>query len=670
MRSDSGTSWLPRACLLVCLAAFMSAPALGRAADEPTLGEALDARLPGRENLESLERALTPPSSGARWRGLPVFGRDLFASADARFEPVADAPVAPDYVLGPGDQLVLFASGLSDTSYTLAIDREGKVFVPRVGTVFLWGLAFADAESLLRARLATVFRNTRVQVSMGRVRALDVFVLGAAHRPGKVTLNGLATALHALAAAGGPDALGSLRDVRVLRGKQHVGTLDLYDFLLRGDRSGDVRLQAGDVVFVGLAQAQVGVQGEVRRPGVYETTGPVTLRALLEMAGGATPFADVARIRIERVDPHGGFRLQDVPLNHGRGVDPDSLMLSSYDLVTVFPLRERTRNVVTLDGFVRQPGEYELAPGMRLSALLTPDRLLPEADLERAELRRVDPRTFQVEVRAIAPRDAWSGTDDPELRPLDAVSVYSSARFPRSVIVEGEVARPGAYTIAPEERLSSVLDRAGGVRPRGHLPAAVFVRRSAARHERTVHTEFVQRQTIELARRRAELAAAGDTAAAAALARAEADLAAALAIRTDPGRVVLELDPAGRWRGTARDPVLEDGDRFVVPTAPAVVSVVGSVMNPGSVLARRGASFADYVRLAGGATRHADLARAYVLRANGAAVPRADAGRIGPGDALVVPPRESKPANRLLGAGGRFLGEIAGAAALIYAATR
>ncbi len=634
--------------------------------------DALSRQNPGREGVESVRRSLTVPSPESRWRGLPEFGRELFRDTLQRFTPIENTPVGPDYVLGPGDNLLVFVSGLSDTSYSLTLDREGKVFLPRVGSVFLWGLSFADAEALLRGRIATVLRNARVQVSMGRVRAMDVFVLGAVTRPGKYTLAGLATAFHALSAAGGPSSLGSLRDIRVLRANREVARLDLYPFLLRGDRGNDIRLQAGDVVFAGLAQARVGIQGAVVRPGVYESIGPLTLRALLGMAGGPSPFADLSRIRIERVDANGGFRLQDLPLDHGHGLDPDSLTLSAYDLVTVLQLNERMRNLVTLDGFVRHPGEYELLPAMSLSQLLTRDRVLPEADLDHAELRRVDPVSFAVQVRPFSIRALWEGRGDLPLQPLDAVSVFSSARLPRSVVLDGEVVRPGTYAVVPGERLSQVLARAGGVTPRGYLRAAVFTRRSAADRERRFVREFVQRQRLELARQEAALLQSGDSTGAVAALRSQARMLDALERQSDPGRVALRLDESGRWMGTDRDPVLEDGDRLVVPARPGTVTVLGSVMNPGTVMARRGASFADYVRLVGGPSRQADAGRGYVLKANGEALPRQGAGRIEPGDAIVVPPREltAPSAGRSLLAGVRLVAELATTAALVLAVTR
>jgi protein involved in polysaccharide export with SLBB domain len=390
------------------------------------------------------------------------------------------------------------------------------------------------------------------------------------------------------------------------------------------------------------------------------------------MAGGASPFADLGHIRVERVDANGGFRLQDLPLDHGHGINPDSLMLSNYDLVTVLPLNERVHNVVTLDGFVRHSGEYELTPGMRLSQALPRDAVLPEAELEQAELRRVDPVTFAVQIRPVSLLKAWSGADDPVLQPLDAISVFSRARFPHTVTLEGEVTRAGAYGITPGERLSDVLKRAGGVSVNGWLPASSFIRRSAAVQEREFRRDFVQRQRLSLAEQQTQLAQAGDSTTAMALMRAQGALTAALAEQSDPGRVVLRLDNEGKWIHSTDDPVLEDGDRLVVPTRPATVTVLGSVMNPGTLVARRRASLGDYVRLAGGVSREADLGHSYVLRASGEAVPRQAAHWIEPGDAIVVPPREAGTGGfgRAFAGSARFLIEVSGTAALIIAASR
>jgi polysaccharide biosynthesis/export protein len=661
-------------CAVLALIGLAVAPprAAVAAGTEATVNDLLGAPAPGREAISGLQRSLATPTAAARWRGLPAFGRDLFARGADRLAAIEEAPIGPDYVLGPGDNLVVFVSGATDATWPLALDREGKVFLPRVGSTFLWGLTFADAEALIHARLATVFRDARVQVSMGRLRPLEVFVLGAVAAPGRYTLSGMATSFHALAAAGGPSHIGSLRDVRVMRGDKVAARLDLYPFLLEGDRSQDVRLQSGDVVYVGLTHALVGIQGAVVRPGVFESDGPLTLRRLLAYCGGPTAFADVERIQVERLDANGGFRLQDLPLDHGHGVDPDSLMLLDGDLVTVLPLESRRRNLVTLDGYVRHAGEYELVPGMTLAQLLSRDRLLPEAALDRAELRRVDPHTFEVEVRPFSVEKVWAGADDLALQPLDAVTIFSSARLPRTVSLEGEVTRPGTYTIAPGERLSSVLERGGGVTAAGSLRAARFSRRSVASQQSRYDREIAERQRVDLARQQVRLAQSSDSNAVQTLVRAQAELARAEAARDEHGRLVLHLDDDARWMGSADDPVLEDGDRFEVPLVPTSVTVMGSVMNPGNVTARPRNSFDDYITLAGGTDDVADAGRAYLIRANGETVPRSRAGTVRAGDDVVVPAREvhGEPISRAFGSGARFFIEMATAAALVAVVLR
>lgn len=630
--------------------------------------DSLSRSLPGTLAGSSLSRALRTPTAGQRWEGLAPFGRDMF-DADHALAPVEGGPIGPDYVLGPGDQLQVFISTFADTSYTLTLDREGKAFVPRVGSTFLWGMSFAEAERLVRGRIESVFRNARVQISMGRVRALEVYVLGNVQRPGKVTLSGAATSFHALAAAGGPNSLGGIRELRVVRGMHELTRPDLYPFLLEGDRSRDVRLENGDVLFVPVAGGRVGVRGEVARPAVYEMRGPLTLRALLALAGGPTSFADLARVRIERVLANGGFRMEDVLLQGPRGADPDTLQLHDQDLVTVLPLAERVQNMVTLDGFVRHPGDYELRTAMKLSDLLSRDRVLPEADLDHAEFRRIDPHTLTATVTAFSVRKLWDGEGDLELRPLDAVTVFSSARMPASVAVAGEVLRPGRYSIAPGERLSSVLARAGGLTPRGSLRAAVFRRPGSATNSHAMRHELQERRRVELDRQ--AIAAAGDTAAMRALAVQRA-LFQSMEDDADLDRIVLSIDERKRWAGTVADVVLEDGDLFTVPVLPSTVTVLGSVMNPGTLTARKGASALDYVKLAGGFARDAERSLSYVLRANGEAVPLARASRVEAGDAVVVSPKpvDGHNAGRSLAILSQWMLQVATAAAVVFAAVK
>jgi protein involved in polysaccharide export with SLBB domain len=385
------------------------------------------------------------------------------------------------------------------------------------------------------------------------------------------------------------------------------------------------------------------------------------------MAGGPTPYADLVRVRVERVDPNGGFRVEDVSL--AVGATADTFRVRDQDLVTVLPVVERSANTVTLDGYVRHPGEYEWRTGMRLSSLVTRDRLLTEADLEHVEFRRVDPVTLQAEVRTLSLRSVWDGTADLELRPLDAVTVYSGARLPASVTLDGEVVRPGRYSVMPGERLSAVLARAGGVTSSGSIRGAVFRRPSAAGTIRSQRRELLERRTIELDRQMQM--AAGDTAALRAI-NVQRELLASLDASADVDRIAVSLDDRGRWVGGVRDLVLEDGDRITVPPLSATVTVLGSVMNPGTVAARKGAGVSDYVELAGGYARDADRRMSFVLRAGGDAVPIDKVGRVEPGDAVVVATRpvDTRSTSRALGNASQYLLQLATAAALVLAAVR
>jgi polysaccharide export outer membrane protein len=239
--------------------------------------------------------------------------------------------------------------------------------------------------------------------------------------------------------------------------------------------------------------------------------------------------------------------------------------------------------------------------------------------------------------------------------------------------VDGEVMRPGSYGIVSGERLSSVLRRAGGPTPRGALQAAVLTRKSAATAERRAQREFQQREQIDLARQRVRVEGSGDSANAAALARAQSSLLLALESGSHPGRVVLEIDGTGRWQDTERDPVLEDGDRLYVPEMPTAVAVLGSVKNPGMLLARPNARSGDYVNLAGGPARDSDLKRSYLIRVNGAAVSYGAGLRVEPGDAVVIVPRDagaSSFARSAMGGLDRVIGATLAVALVVLAAQR
>src|SRR5437762_3218225 len=237
--------------------------------------------------------------------GAPLrqYGYSMFAANVSTFAPVDDIPVGPDYVLGPGDDLAINVWGAVDSTLVRTVDRNGRIVLPKVGDLRIWGLTFSQADRLIRDELARYFRGFQTSVTMGRLRTVNVYVVGEVCQPGVYTLSALSTVTNGLFSAGGPTKLGSLREVRLIRGGYQVARLDLYDFLQRGDRTRDYRLESGDTIFVPPIGDVVAVAGEVKRPAIYEVRSGTRLADVVTMAGGVTPTSYLKRVQVVRALP-------------------------------------------------------------------------------------------------------------------------------------------------------------------------------------------------------------------------------------------------------------------------------------------------------------------------------------------------------------------------------
>ncbi len=323
-------------------------------------------------------------------RDLRQFGYDLFREPVSTFAPVTDAPVGPDYILGPGDVMQAYLWGMVDNVLTLQVNRQGEIFVPRVGTIPVWGMPLGEVRRVIHDQLSRQYAGFRMSLNLSALRSIQVFVIGEVAQPGVYTVSSLSSMVHALFAAGGPSKLGSLRTIRLIRNNRTIGTLDLYDFLLRGERARDFRLESGDTVFVPPIGPVVGVAGNVKRPAIYELIGMTRIGDMFQMAGGVSPTGYLQRVQIERVKPHTEKLILDLRLDDlttGTRA-PNNLQVEDGDLIKVFPIDTRIYNVVFLEGSVRRPGEYELKNGMRLGDLLPPAEVLPEAYVDRIEVIR------------------------------------------------------------------------------------------------------------------------------------------------------------------------------------------------------------------------------------------------------------------------------------------
>jgi polysaccharide biosynthesis/export protein len=298
-------------------------------------------------------------------RVLPIFGANMFDTTPSTFAPVDNIPVMPNYVIGPGDELRLQVWGQINQHGSYIVDRTGSISLPEVGTIQVAGLQFSQLSDFLKAQLGRVYRNYDLNVNLGQLRSIQVFVTGRVQKPGSYTIGSLSTLLNALFASGGPLPEGSLRDIQVKRGSETVTHFDLYDLLLHGDKSKDVRLEPGDVIFIPDVGAEVAVAGSVKTPAVYELRGETSFNQVLALAGGSTNVAAAAGVRVERIFNHTERSIIDINLATG-----DSSQVQDGDILNVSSIVDRFKDAITLRGNVANPGRYPWHEGMRVSDLI------------------------------------------------------------------------------------------------------------------------------------------------------------------------------------------------------------------------------------------------------------------------------------------------------------
>jgi protein involved in polysaccharide export with SLBB domain len=333
-------------------------------------------------------------------RPLPVYGRQLFDEVPTTFAPVEHVPVPADYVLGPGDELLIRAWGKIDLDSRVTVDRNGQIYLPKVGSLTVAGLRYEQAEGYLHSAIGALFKDFELNVAMGQLRSIQIFVLGSARQPGGYTVSSLSTLVDALFASGGPSATGTMRHIQLRRGGQTLSEFDIYDLMQKGDKSHDVRLLPGDVIYFPSIGAQVAISGDINVPGIYELKGETTVGAALSGAGGMTSLADAERVVLERIENHSSRQVEEFALDtSGQGH-----LLRDGDLLRVFPLSPKFENAVTLRGNVAQRGLYAWKEGMRISDLIPSRGFLITRDYWNRENHLVpcisthpfgDPRTDQ-----------------------------------------------------------------------------------------------------------------------------------------------------------------------------------------------------------------------------------------------------------------------------------
>lgn len=635
---------------------------------------------------------------------LPLYGAELFLDSPSTFAPADQTAAATsDYTVGPGDELLVRAWGQVDIDYRAAVDRNGNIHIPKVGTIHVAGLKLAELNGYLKTAVGRVFHNFELNVNLSQLRSIQVLLMGQAKSPGSYTVSALSTLVNTLFVAGGPSAKGSMRRIQLKRNNQVVSELDLYDLLLRGDKSRDLPLQHGDVIFIPPVGKLAAIYGSINTPAIYELGGKETLAGLVEMAGGLSTTAEGKKVTVERIMERRVRSMAEFLL------DQDGLgrPVQDGDIVRVYDIVPRFDNAVTLRGNVATPARFPWHEGMRVrdiipakemllsrnywlskSALIQTQGLKKDraesvdgtgrlyADLKRnafeinwdyAVIERLSTADLTTTLipfnlgKAVLHGDAEQNL---ALMPGDIVTIFSKddiqvplAKQSQYVRLEGEIAGAGVYRIEPGETLRQLVARCGGLTPNAYLFGAEFTRESTRIAQQKKLEEFTNKLERDLERAATSRAQSTTSPEDAASLKAQQDSQRALVSRLRQikatGRVVLEIPPelsASSSLKVLPDMVLEDGDRLFVPPLPSTVNVIGSVYNENTFIFKPGKEVSDYLQQSGGPTRDADNASLYVMRADGSVMSKRQTGwfsgfegeALMPGDTLVVPEKTDK----------------------------
>ncbi|MEE9157620.1 MAG: SLBB domain-containing protein, partial [Gammaproteobacteria bacterium] len=429
---------------------------------------------------------------------LKAFGYQLFTRAPESFAPATDIPIPADYVVGPGDTVLLQLFGKQNVEYELVITRDGLLLFPDIGPIPVAGLKFSQLRRRIHSRVQKQFIGVKASVTLGRLRSIRVFVLGDVKRPGSYTVSGLSTLTNALFASGGIKKVGSLRDIQLKRRGKTISRMDLYDLLLRGDTRADVRLLPGDVIFVPPIRRTAAIAGWVRRPAIYELKNEITVGDLITMAGGLLPDAFAQAAQIKRILANGERTLLDVDLTQR---EFRKMTLHDGDVVRIASALDRVEHMVTLSGHVQRPGDYQWKPGMRLTDLVSStSALMPEVDARYLLVKRENPINRHIELLStnlevalenpegranirLQPRDEVRVFDihsdrSAVIEPLlDRITAQSSPNSPvPEVSVIGTVHHPGRYPLSSNMKVSDLLRAAGGLTDRAYTLEAELTR--------------------------------------------------------------------------------------------------------------------------------------------------------------------------------------------------
>ena len=425
-----------------------------------------------------------------------VFGRDIFNNKDLTFEPAMNIATPQSYVLGPGDAVSVDVYGASQKTFDCTVSPDGQIIIEGFGPIQVGGLTVAAAKARIRSTLGSRYSSSRISLSLGQTRTISVNVMGEVKVPGTYTLSAFATVFHALYMAGGTNELGTLRNIKIYRRNQLISVCDIYDYILNGKMTGNVRLNDGDVITVGPYDCIVDISGKVKRPMYYEMKKNESVGTLLKYAGGFTGDAYTKAVRVNRKTgrEYAVFNVEEFDMNSFRIADGDSVSVDS-----ILP---RYRNTVEIKGAVFRPGMYQLGDGINSVRTLIQhaEGLTEDAFTNRAVMHRMkDDRTLKV--IPIDIKGIMSGiVADIPLKENDVLFIPTkqTAMSERTITIQGEVQYPGIYKYADDETLEDLVLQAGGLKDNASTVKVDVARRVASPYATTTDSIIAHNYTFSL----------------------------------------------------------------------------------------------------------------------------------------------------------------------------
>lgn len=399
--------------------------------------------------------------------GKVVFGRDIFRQSNPNFQPNTNMSVPQNYMLGPGDQIIIDIYGASQQTMTYTISSQGTITIGNYGPVYLSGLTVEEAQKKLRSTIGSRYQSSNLQVTVNNTRTIQVNIMGEVRAPGTYHLSAFANVFYALYRAGGTSSLGTLRNIKVYRNGQVVTTVDLYDYILNGRMTGNINLMDNDVIQVGVYECLVGITGNVKRPMFYEMRKTETLSTLIKYAGDFTGDANRKSVRLVRQT---GERYQVFNVEEK---DLDNFYLEDGDAVTIDGMINRYENMVEIKGAVFRPGQFRLDKGIATvkGLIEAADGLTEDAFTTHAVLHRLKEdrtlTTIPVDVQGIM--DGREPDIALENEDVLFIPTQHDMRVERTLTITGEVMSPGTYEYADNTTIEDLIIMAGGLTDRASL---------------------------------------------------------------------------------------------------------------------------------------------------------------------------------------------------------